>query len=540
MPVTPTYPGIYIEELPSSARTITAAPTSIAVFVGYTHPFKTKKFNEAVRIFNFTEYEREFGGFFTSDRIRNDVPNAVNQFFLNGGSDAYVIGLEPHYIEITIEITASSEVDRGVVKEPWVIPAGSNIKFTGLEPIDGIPMTISISNRRETAAANDTADITITYGTRVETFRGVTLSTSDDHKENYLPNRINGVSALITVSADPPPVSPAPPNFGLTFPDLTSSVPLVYNPSPDPSWGTFRASDFKDVFKQDRSLDKVPIFNLLVIPGVADNGISSAGLAFCERKYAFMILDPSEIAAADSQSPDPPYKLMATFKEDGSIPNSTNGAVYFPYLLSSDPITGKQIQLPPSGYVAGIYARTDLNRGVWKAPAGLETTLLNTTGVVERGRMTDRRQGTLNQIGVNCLRSFPGIGTVVYGARTLVGSDTNTAFQQWKYVPVRRMALFIEQTLLRNLGWVVFEPNDEPLWSAIRTSIKGFMLSLFNRGAFQGATPSQAFQVKCDQSTTTQTDIDKGIVNIIVAFAPLKPAEFVIIKIAQLAGQAQS
>jgi len=152
--------------------------------------------------------------------------------------------------------------------------------------------------------------------------------------------------------------------------------------------------------------------------------------------------------------------------------------------------------------------------------------------------MTDMRQGTLNPIGVNCLRDFPGIGTVVFGARTLVAE--NRSFQQWWYVPVRRMALFIEQSLYNNLGWVIFEPNDEPLWAAIRTTIDKFMLSLFRQGAFQGATPTQAFRVTCDSTTTTQTDIDLGIVNILVAFAPLKPAEFVVIKIAQLAGQTQT
>jgi phage tail sheath protein FI len=152
--------------------------------------------------------------------------------------------------------------------------------------------------------------------------------------------------------------------------------------------------------------------------------------------------------------------------------------------------------------------------------------------------MTDARQGTLNPKGVNCLRTFPGIGTVVFGARTLV--TENTSLQQWWYVPVRRMALFIEQSLYFNLGWVVFEPNDEPLWVAMRTTVGKFMLSLFNQGAFQGSTPSAAFQVKCDGTTTTQDDIDRGIVNIIVAFAPLKPAEFVIVKIALLAGQSTS
>jgi len=145
--------------------------------------------------------------------------------------------------------------------------------------------------------------------------------------------------------------------------------------------------------------------------------------------------------------------------------------------------------------------------------------------------------GVLNKAGVNCLRDFPGVGTVVFGARTLVSA--NVAFQQYMYVPVRRMTLFIEQTLLQNLKWVVFEPNDEPLWLAIRTTIENFLLSLHRQGALQGKTPSQAFQVNCDSTTTTQDDINTGIVNIVVAFAPLKPAEFVIIKIAHLAGQTQ-
>jgi len=148
------------------------------------------------------------------------------------------------------------------------------------------------------------------------------------------------------------------------------------------------------------------------------------------------------------------------------------------------------------------------------------------------------RQGTLNDLGVNCLRTFPGVGTVVFGSRTVVSA--NKAFEQWKYVPVRRMALFIEDSLYDNLGWAVFEPNDEPLWFALRTTVGKFMLSLFRQGAFQGAKPSDAFRVQCDGSTTTQDDIDLGRVNIIVAFAPLKPAEFVVIKIAQLAGQVQS
>jgi phage tail sheath protein FI len=301
------------------------------------------------------------------------------------------------------------------------------------------------------------------------------------------------------------------------------------------AWTTFNAADFGPVFQEDSSLDKVSIFNLMVLPGVADNGVWSEAAAFCERKRAFLIMDPPKQDSADGDGGLP---LIAADMLGANIPKSTNSALYFPYLKSNNPLTSSTDQLPPSGFVAGIFARTDVNRGVWKAPAGLETIIHNTTGVVDRGRMTDARQGTLNPIGVNCIRDFPGIGSVVFGARTSVA--TNVSFQQWWYVPVRRMALFIEQSLYNSLGWAVFEPNDEPLWIALRTTVESFMLGLFNQGAFQGSKPSQAFQVKCDGTTTTQADIDSGIVNIIVAFAPLKPAEFVIIKIAQLAGQTQT
>jgi phage tail sheath protein FI len=270
---------------------------------------------------------------------------------------------------------------------------------------------------------------------------------------------------------------------------------------------------------------------------VSSFGVLSEALAFCERKRAFLIMDPPPEASSDGTVGGP--DIVSGFMENGLIPKSSpNGALYFPYLLSPDALTGQAAALPPSGFIAGIYARTDTNRGVWKAPAGLETTVTNTLGVVETGRMTDMRAGVLNNASVNAVRSFPATGTVVFGARTLVAA--NTALEQWKYVPVRRMALFIEQTLYANLGWVVFEPNADPLWVAIRTSIDAFMLSLFRQGAFYGRTPTEAFLVKCDSTTTTETDINLGRVNILVGFRPLKPAEFVIIQIAQLAGQAQT
>jgi hypothetical protein len=187
----------------------------------------------------------------------------------------------------------------------------------------------------------------------------------------------------------------------------------------------------------------------------------------------------------------------------------------------------------PAGAVAGVIARTDAQRGVWKAPAGIEATLI---GVNELAvSLTDMEQGLLNPQGINCLRALPGAGRVVWGARTMRGSDRLA--DQWKYLPVRRTALFIEESLYRGTQWVVFEPNDEPLWSQIRLNVGSFMHNLFRQGAFQGTTPREAYLVKCDAETTTQNDINLGVVNILVGFAPLKPAEFVIIRIQQLAGQ---
>jgi phage tail sheath protein FI len=518
MPITPTYPGIYIEELQSNAHTITGAPTSITVFVGYTHPFKTNPTNwgKAVEIVSFTDYERKFGGLYTSGVIESHVAYAVNQFFLNGGSDAYVVAIQPSYYD-------------ALGNSHGLVQAGSvqvgPVTFTALEPIDLIPMTVTVNNIKTTFQPNDTADVLVNHGSRSETFRKVTLNQNDS---NFIGTRINGASQLITVAASAASGFLAVGQAAMTYPP---------GQAPQPGWTAFSEVDFAPVFQQDSSLDKVSIFNLLLIPGVADNAIWSEALAFCERKLAFVIMDPPPQDSADGYGSFN-LPLIGDDIQGQLAPKSTNGALYFPYLQVNDPLTGNILDLPPSGPVAGIYATTDTNRGVWKAPAGIQNPIPTTIGVVDTGRMTDARQGTLNPLGVDCLRDLPGIGTVVFGARTLAA--TNVAQQQWWYVSVRRMALFLEQTLYRNLTWVVFEPNDEPLWVAIRTSIESFMLSLFHQGAFQGDTPSQAFKVLCDRSTTTPQDVDNGVVNIVVAFAPLKPAEFVVIQIAQLAGQTQS
>jgi phage tail sheath protein FI len=314
---------------------------------------------------------------------------------------------------------------------------------------------------------------------------------------------------------------------------LPGTDQLIGDPSLSPPTGIY-------------ALTNVDIFNLLCIPEatramagdpsspdttVDTNSVYSAAIAFCVSKRAFLLLDcPPNINTISA---------AVDWKTSGLtvVDPSGHGAAFFPRLRLPDPLNNYNLRtFAPCGVVAGLYAQTDSTRGVWKAPAGTAATLAGVQSLVYK--MSDAENGVLNPLGLNCFRTFPVYGSVLWGARTLVGADAETS--QWKYVPVRRVALFLEESLYRGTQWVVFEPNDEPLWSAIRLNVGSFMQDLFIQGYFQGQTPAQAYFVKCDSETTTQTDINNGIVNIVVGFAPLKPAEFVVIQIQQMSGQTAS
>jgi phage tail sheath protein FI len=277
------------------------------------------------------------------------------------------------------------------------------------------------------------------------------------------------------------------------------------------------------------------LFNILCIPVTAllhDNAaaqVATNATSLCTLRRAFYILDPPQ-QDGDRDT----LTGIQTWLSNNATLRSRNAALYFPRLDLADPLNGFRTRITaPSGTIAGLYARTDANRGVWKAPAGTEANLVGIPSL--EYKLTDGENGALNPLAINCLRVFPVFGPVCWGARTLFGADQQA--DDYKYVPVRRFALFLEESLYRGTKWVVFEPNDEPLWAQIRLNIGAFMQSLFRQGAFQGTSPKDAYFVKCDNETTTQTDINNGIVNIVVGFAPLKPAEFVILKIQQIAGQ---
>lgn len=323
--------------------------------------------------------------------------------------------------------------------------------------------------------------------------------------------------------------------------DATNAVVLPAGMASD--GGALVTNDFNDVgFAATKAglyaLDNADLFNLLRIPpyvagptGPNDGDIEYAALvpdavAYCQKRRAVLVLDAPH-AWKDAAT-------AVTGTRAAAIQTTSNQAVlYFPRMLAPDPLRGnRRGETVPSGAMAGIMARTDSARGVWQAPAGLEAAINVASALTVQ--LTDAENGALNPLGVNCLRSFPAAGTVVWGARTLEGNDQLAS--EWKYLPVRRTALFIEESLYRGTQWVVFEPNDEPLWAQIRLNVGAFMHDLFRQGAFQGTTPADAYFVKCDAETTTQNDINAGVVNILVGFAPLKPAEFVIISLQQIAG----
>jgi phage tail sheath protein FI len=274
-------------------------------------------------------------------------------------------------------------------------------------------------------------------------------------------------------------------------------------------------------------LDNVDIFNIMCLPDVGDvltlAPVYPQALAYCILRRAMMIIDPP------SSVVDIPHAQTWLAGLDSGL-TSSNAAAYFPRFVGSDPLNNTTHQFPNCGALAGIWARTDANRGVWKAPAGTEAQIGGATGLSYR--MNNQENGVLNPLGLNCLRTFPVYGTVVWGARTMRGADALD--DDYKYIPVRRLALFLEESLYRGTQWVVFEPNDEPLWAQIRLAVGSFMHDMFRKGAFAGQTPKEAYFVKCDDETTIPYDQDNGRVNIIVGYAPLRPAEFVIIQIQQI------
>ncbi len=655
MPTTPTYPGVYIEEIPSGVRTISGVATSIAAFVDF---FARGPLNRAVQVLNMGDFEREFGGL----DARSEASYGIRQFFLNGGGEAWVVRvasadnqnplgkatavlrdgtgsgagvtltisaasegrwgnalrarvdaapdssfnltLTEYVTEGGVERPARTETHRGLSMSPssprevetvvneesqlvTVARNGTNpplqngtvsgaftgdVAFTGSATRRSLDVTIGqITERAEFDRPGATATL-VQVAPLLETairaarpdrpeFAGTTVSVTDDNRLRVLagpggsPSDSVAFAASTGTGADSNTHSDLKLSGGGVSTNvqeyafgLTTAVANTAQAGGDAGGDGLPPNGQALIGSENlktgiHALEDVDLFNLLCIPRTALDGGATAGElstteaqavmtvaeAYCAKRRAFFIVD-------SPNGEEQPQEIRAWLAGNDTL-RDRNAALYYPRVRIPDPLNGLRLRtVGASGTIAGLYARTDDERGVWKAPAGTDAVL---RGVSElEYRLTDSENGTLNPLAINCLRTFPVFGTVCWGARTLDGSDQEAS--EWKYVPVRRLALYLEESLYRGTKWVVFEPNDEPLWSQIRLNVGAFMQNLFRQGAFQGKTPREAYFVKCDGETTTQNDINLGIVNILVGFAPLKPAEFVVIRLQQMAGQVEA
>ena len=491
MPSALTFPGVYIEEIPSGVRTITGVATSIALFIGWAPRGPSDR---AARLTSFADYERQFGGL---DR-RSLLGYAVKQFFDNGGSDAYVI-----------RIHASTAVSAEGSIGDLTVTAFSEGAWANDYRVRLTRRTDDASRFKLEVLFHPSADVV------VASFENLSMTEND---ERFVEAVVNNRSALITTTAGS---ATTPANATIDLDGTTSGADgSVIGPADN----DFRTA-LLALFGVGSVTDRIDLFNIVCVPGLTHAATIAELQKHCHDRRAFLIVDP----AADETVANIPTTVATIAGSD-----ALNAALFFPWVLAPDPLQqGAPALFPPCGFVAGVFARTDATRGVWKAPAGSDASVNGASGLALT--MSDSENGQLNPKGINCLRTLPVFGSVVWGSRTLHGDNDRAS--EWKYIPVRRMALFLEESLYRGTKWVVFEPNDEPLWAQIRLNIGAFLQNLFRQGAFQGTSPREAYFVKCDKETTTQTDINLGIVNIIVGFAPLKPAEFVVIKLQQIAGE---
>ncbi len=496
-------PGVYVTELPSSQHPIVGVATSITAFVGSAMQGPV---NTPTTCNTWTDFVRTFGGLWPS----GTMSYAVFQFFQNGGSTAIVVRViasDGAAATLTLPSAGGAGVKlQAANKGAW----GNNLQAT--------------VDNQNADTTKPPWNLTITNTATGGTERYLNITT-DANSPKSLPNVLQSSQLVHYVSgADQVPDVTANP---VKASGDGKDGAQIGDGDIDPSSGT------GGIYV----LSTVDIFNILCIPPpVQGKDLKAATYSdaaeLCVTRRAMLIVDPpadwSSVPLTANQIAEIPIKSAQLGSTGQAL--APNAALYFPAITATDPLTGVQGTYSACGALAGVWAATDSSRGVWKAPAGTSAGLPG--GTSPAVLMTDDQNGELNPLGINCLRNFPIIGPVVWGARTLQGADV--AESQWKYIPVRRTALYIEESLRRGTQWVAFEPNAEPLWASIRLNVGAFMAGLYRQGAFAGATPDQAYLVKCDAENNPPDQVALGIVNILVGFAPLYPAEFVLISIEQL------
>jgi uncharacterized protein len=585
-----TYPGIYLTEKADIPRTVTAATTSLVAIMGI---FPRGPADQAVLVSSQADFEAQFG----NGAVTGLAASAVQQYFLNGGNGAWIVRL-------TANGSASAKADLAgislVANSPGAWANDFKVALTPPAlPDPGTFLQLIVTR----ASASGGADVPVEQISNLPGDKPAQLAAVINSASRYVTATLSTpVPASIAATSAPQSLAGGddgtwdPTAFrDAVYAQLNNPEPAAAPDTEDGQGGSAAASGQSGGSAspsggsstrgrggssargssapagQPAPVPAMPlldliapqVFNLLCIPDLVWLGPDQADAVQVAHKYAadhqaFLIVDPPPPSIAVDGTLRPPWSSSVTIVpidnaatqlkslagswggSGATLLNATNdsGAVYYPWLIIPDPAqAGAQVCVPPSGTVAGIYAATDATRGVWKAPAGVDAALVGVNGLADTS-INDTVNGTLNILGINVIRTFPIYGTVVWGSRTLAGSDL--ADSAWKYVPVRRLTDFIEQSLLQSLRWAIFEPNGPSLWGTISLEVGAFMSGLYSQGAFSGATAAQAYQVLCDATTTSAADMLSGIVRVQVGFQPVEPAEFVVLNIVLNAGTATS
>lgn len=515
-------PGVYVEEIKIGLKPIEGVSTSTAGFLGLTERGPT-----AIRLVtDFEQFQRVYGSFIANAYMAY----AVDGFFRNGGQRCFIgrvvcngaraATLNLSGVEYNVTIKAVGEGG-------WGNRVAIRVEDASLNPSD-FKLTVAYWAKTPPSAVIPTSSLLddavkarllreqLATAAVVEVFDN--LSENADSRD-YYGKRINGISDLIRIEGSGrPPNTDAEKFFDLLASGLDSSAsPLTCEPTRDDFLGDPDAQP-----TQRRGLSAFNEINEISLVYVPD-------LHLLDKANASQLIDD---IVTHCETLKDRFAVLEAFQNTIDIPNlrppknSKYAAFYYPWIKIFDPITNRPKLVPPGGHIVGIYARKDQGRGVHTAPAN----------EVVRGaedlefKITKEEQNILNPRGVNVIRSFPGRGILVWGART-ISKDPD-----WKYINVRRFLLFLERSIEKGTQWVVFEPNDEKLWGRVKESINEFLIRVWKSGALAGTKPEQAFFVKCDRTTMTQDDIDNGRLIGIIGVAPVKPAEFVMFRIGQWAG----
>ncbi|WBO68397.1 phage tail sheath family protein [Streptomyces camelliae] len=505
----PTYltPGVYVEEVQSGARPIEGVGTAVAAFVGFA---QRGPFHEPTLVTNWDQYTQLFGGFTEGTYLAH----AVYGYFSNGGGAAYVV-------RIGGSAEGTSEGGRGSreVRTAEPITLGG-FQITARPGISGLSVEIADADGEN--PPEDRFKLLVRQGEQVvETYD---VSTRKNVK-GYVVSQLRA-SKLIEVTEQRDAGQTRPASQTVAVPDAPAA-PAVPGPGAanrlDPAEYVGDAAA-RTGFAGLEAIDEITMVAVPDLMGAYQRGdIDAEGVRTVQLAVISHCEQMGDRVAVLDTPPGLTAQQVRHWRNEEAGYDSRYATLYYPWVRVFDPAAGRNTTVPPSGHIAGVWARSDAERGVHKAPANEVI-----RGAVDLDiRLSKGEQDLLNPIGVNCVRAFPGRGIRIWGARTLSSDPA------WRYLNVRRLFNYLEESILLGTQWVVFEPNDDRLWSSIRRNVTAFLTEEWRRGALFGRTADEAFYVKCDRDNNPQTSIDQGRVVCEIGVSPVKPAEFVVFRLAQ-------